>query len=102
VASADKDIGVSVIALTPNTARRYGLRTTEGLLITEVRTGSDAHRANLAAGMIIIEVNRKKMASVRDFEDILKKTAAGDEVILLVRQELDGRPQDFIVTVKVR
>ena len=102
VASADKDIGVSVIALTPNTARRYGLRTTEGLLITEVRTGSDAYRANLAAGMIIIEVNRKKMASVRDFEDILKKTAAGDEVILLVRQELDGRPQDFIVTVKVR
>jgi len=102
VASADKDIGVSVIALTPNTARRYGLRTAEGLLITEVRPGSEAFRANLAAGMIIIEANRKKMTSVRDFEDILKKTAAGDEVILLVRQESDGRPQDFIVTVKVR
>ena len=52
--------------------------------------------------MIILEVNRKKMTTVRDFEDILKKTASGDEVILLVRQETDGRPQDFIVTVKVR
>ena len=102
VAGADKDIGVSVIALTPNTARRYGLRTTEGLLITEVQQGSEAYRENLAAGMIIIEVNRKKVTAVRDFEDILKKTPSGDEVILLVRQELDGRPQDFIATVKVR
>ena len=102
VAGADKDIGVSLIALTPNTARRYGLRTTEGLLITEVRQGSEAYRENLAAGMIIIEVNRKKVTTVGDFEDILKKTASGDEVILLVRQELDGRPQDFIATVKVR
>jgi serine protease Do len=102
IASTDKDIGVSVIALTPNTARRYGLRTTEGLLITEVRQGSEAYRENLAAGMIILEVNRKKVTAVRDFEDILKKTPSGDEVILLVRQELDGRPQDFIVTVKVR
>jgi len=102
VASLDKDIGVSVMALTPNTARRYGLRTTEGLLITEVRNGSEAARQNLAAGMIILEVNRRKVTTVRDFEDILKTTASGDEVILLVRQELEGRPQDFIATVKVR
>jgi serine protease Do len=102
VASQEKDIGVSVIALTPNTARRYGLRTTEGLLITEVRQGSEADRENLQAGMIILEVNRKKMTSVRDFDDILKRTASGDEVILLVRQETDTRSQDFIATVKVR
>ena len=102
VASADKDIGVSVVALTPNSARRYGLRTTEGLLITEVRPGSEAARENLAAGMIIVEVNRKRVTAVRDFEDILKRTATGDEVILLVRQEADGRSQDFIATVKVR
>ncbi|NLH76561.1 MAG: Do family serine endopeptidase [Acidobacteria bacterium] len=102
VASADKDIGVSVVALTPNSARRYGLRTSEGLLITEVRPGSEAARENLAAGMIIVEVNRRRVTAVRDFEDILKKTAKGDEVILLVRQEADGRSQDFIATVKVR
>jgi serine protease Do len=102
VASRDKDIGVSVISLTPNAARRYGLRTTEGLLITEVRQGSEADRENLQAGMIILEVNRKKMTSVADFEDILKRTTSGDEVVLLVRQEAEGRSQDFIVTIKVR
>jgi len=102
IASTDKDIGVSVVALTPTSSRRYGLRTSEGLLITEVRPGSEAARENLAAGMIIVEVNRKRVTAVRDFEDILKKTAGGDEVILLVRQEAEGRSQDFIVTVKVR
>jgi serine protease Do len=102
VASADKDIGLSVAALSPANARRYGLRTTEGLLITEVRPGSEAYRENLAAGMIIIEVNRKKVTTVREFENILKTTESGDEVILLVRQELEGRSQDFIATVKVR
>jgi len=78
------------------------LRTTEGLLITEVRSGSEADRENLTEGLIILEVNRKKVTAVRDFENILKQTASGDEVILLVRQETDGRPQDFIVSVKVR
>ena len=102
VASADKDIGVSVVALSPANARRYGLRTTEGLLITEVRRGSEAAREQLAAGMIILEVNRKKVATVRDFEDILKRTASGEEIILLVRQEAEGQSQDFIATVKVR
>jgi S1-C subfamily serine protease len=71
-------------------------------LITEVRNGSEAARQNLAAGMIILEVNRRKVTTVGEFEDILKKTGSGDEVILLVRQELEGRPQDFIATVKVR
>ena len=102
IASPDKDIGVSVVALTPAIGRRYGLKTTEGLFITEVRNGSEADRENLAAGMIILEVNRKKMTAVRDFEDILKRTASGDEVILLVRQETEARSQDFIVSVKVR
>jgi serine protease Do len=102
IASPDKDIGVSVVALTPAIARRYGLKTTEGLFITEVRNGSEADRENLAAGMIILEVNREKMTAVRDFEDVLKRTASGDEVILLVRQETEGRSQDFIVSVKVR
>jgi serine protease Do len=102
IASPDKDIGVSVIALSPSSARRYGVKTTEGLFITDVRQGSEADRQNLAAGMIILEVNRQTVTTVGEFESILKRTASGDEVILLVRQESDGKSQDFIATVQVR
>jgi len=87
--------------MTPSLARRYGYRTTEGLLITEVRNYSEAEKAGLATGDIIIEINRKKIASVREFESILKKTPSGEEIILLVRREGDGQIQDTIITLKV-
>jgi serine protease Do len=52
--------------------------------------------------MIIIEVNRKKVKTTREFESILKKTQSGDEVILLIRREFEDQVQDTIVPIKVR
>jgi S1-C subfamily serine protease len=68
----------------------------------EVQPFSEAARKNLEPGMIIIEVNRIKVATVRQFEDILKKVDAADEIVLLVRYEAENRSQDTIVTLKVR
>jgi len=99
--SSDKDVGLSMTPMTPALARRYGYRTTEGLLVTEVRNYSEADKAGLATGDIILEVNRKKVASVGEFESILKKTTPGDEVILLVRRESEGQTQDIILPLKV-
>ncbi len=100
-ASADKNLGLSLTPLTPNLARRYGLKTIEGLLITQVEDYSEASRKGLEPGMVILEVNRQKVATIRDFENVVKKTAAGDELILLVRIETDGRTQDAIITLRV-
>ncbi len=97
----DKDVGLSLTSLTPALARRYGLTTTEGLLITGVRQYSQAARAGLQTGDIILEVNRLKVSTVKEFQDILKKTEPGEEVILLVRRESEGEKIDFIVTLKV-
>ncbi len=99
--SADKDVGLSLAPMTPSLARRYGYRTTEGLLVTEVRNYSEADKAEIATGDIILEVNRKKVATVREFESLLKKTPSGDEVILLIRRESDGQSQDLILPLKV-
>jgi serine protease Do len=98
---SEKDVGLSLSPMTPSLARRYGYRTTEGLLITEVRPYSEAAKARLTTGDIIIEVNRKKVASVREFENILKKTPSGEEIILLIRREGDGQVQDIIATLRV-
>jgi serine protease Do len=87
--------------MTPSLARRYGYRTTEGLLVTEVRNYSEADKAGVATGDIILEANRKKLATVREFENILKKTPSGEEVILLIRREGDGQSQDLILPLKV-
>jgi serine protease Do len=101
-ASPETSIGMKLQPLTAALARRYGLRTTEGLLITEVQPFSEASRKGLEPGMIILEVNRIKVATVREFDDIIKKTGPDDEVILLVRIESENRAQDTIVTLKVK
>ncbi|HOI46030.1 MAG TPA: PDZ domain-containing protein, partial [Candidatus Aminicenantes bacterium] len=100
-ASADKNIGLTVVPLTPSLARRYSLKTTEGLLITEVRESSEAERKGIAAGDIILEVNRNKVLTVKDLERILKKTDSGEDVMLLVRREGEGRAQEIIITLRV-
>jgi len=97
----DKDVGLSLTALTPSLARRYGLTTNEGLLVTDVRDYSEAARAGLQAGDIILEVNRSRVTSVREFQYILKQTESGEEIILLVRRESEGQKIDFIITLRV-
>lgn len=100
-ASADKDLGFSVRELTPALARRYGYATQQGLVITQVRQDSEAARKGLAVGDIILEVNRKKVDTVDDFEKILKNIDSGQILLLLVRREQEGESIDRIVTLRV-
>jgi serine protease Do len=100
--SASKNIGITATNLTPQIARRYGLKTSEGLLITEVENGSEAERKGLQPGDIILEVNRQKIDSVNQWESILRKAKPGDALLLLIRREQDGRSQDAIVTLRVQ
>ncbi len=97
----DKDLGFSVRDLTSSLARRYGLRTQEGLIITQVRRYSEAERKGLAAGDIIIEVNRKRVSTVDELDKMIKKFESGQAIILLVRREADGQSVDRIVTLRV-
>jgi serine protease Do len=99
---SQKDIGLQVTALTPNLARRYGLTTTKGLLVTDVDPASDAGRKGLQAGDIIREVNRQAVSTEEDWDAIIAKKKSGDALLLLVRRESDGgRAQDFIVTIRI-
>ena len=96
-----KDIGISVIALTPALARRYGLRIQEGLIISEVRPYSEAERKGLAAGDVILEINRRKASRVQDLEAVLKQARPGDPIMLLIHREQNGGVQETIVTLRV-
>ena len=100
-ANAGKDIGLAVTALTPNLARRYGIQTTRGLLITDVDSESDAARKGIQPGDVILEVNREIVATEAQWESVVSKKKSGDALLLRVRREADGQPQDFLVTVKI-
>lgn len=98
---SDKDLGFTVRELTPILARRYGYRTQEGLVITQVKRYSEAERKGLAMGDIILEVNQKKVSTVGDMERILKKVESSQAVVFLIRRESDGESIDRIVTLRV-
>jgi serine protease Do len=101
VQNSDKDLGFSVRELDPNLARRFGVKTQRGLIITDVKEYSEAARKGLAAGDIILEVNRQPVETVDDLDRILKRAQSGQAIILLVRQEGEGGSVDRIFTLRV-
>ncbi len=83
-----EQLGFSYTDLTPELARQFGYdEDTEGVLITRVDADSDAYReANLRAGQVIIEVDKKPVKNVRDFERIYNDIEPGRTFLVRVRQ----------------
>jgi serine protease Do len=98
-ASSGKDLGFSYTTLTPRLASRYGFRTREGVVITDVRSYSEADRKNLEAGDIIIEANGKLIAEESDLRNIISRLKAGDTLMLRIRREKDS--SEFITTLRI-
>ncbi len=74
-------LGLELTTLTPGMAKRYGVESTEGALVLEVRSGSVADEKGMRAGDLIKEVNRVKVDSAEDVRRILNK-ASREEIVL--------------------
>jgi serine protease Do len=101
VQGSDKDLGFSVRELNAALARRLGIRTQRGLIITDIKEDSEAARKGLSVDDIILEVNRRPVETVDDLDRILKRTESGQTIMLLVRQESDSGAVDRIITLRV-
>ena len=79
-------LGISVEALTPQTARQLGLAArTTGVVITEVQPGSPAEEAGFRRGDVIQEVNRKPVTSTEEFRNAVQQTG-GQPLLLLINR----------------
>jgi serine protease Do len=72
IVQARKKLGVTVEALTPMLAQKYGLDLESGMLITAVQRDSPAGRAGLEAGDVILSMGRYTVTSLRDFGTLLQ------------------------------
>jgi serine protease Do len=80
--------GVSVENLTPQVARGLKIPAgTMGVIVNEVSPSSDAAAAGLRQGDVILEVNRRPVKNVAEFEASVKNSKDG--TLLLVNR--DGR-----------
>jgi S1-C subfamily serine protease len=87
--------GVSVQALTPDL--RQQLQTpegTQGVVITEVDPNSGASAAGLQQGDVIVQVDRKPVTTVTEFNSAIKASASRESTLLLVKR---GQGTQFVV-----
>ncbi|HPG71256.1 MAG TPA: DegQ family serine endoprotease [Syntrophales bacterium] len=78
--------GMSVQDITPGMAKQLGLPSAGGVIVTRVREGSAADEGGLQPYDVILQVNRVKVSSVRDFQREISKKTADDRILLLIRR----------------
>jgi serine protease Do len=95
--SAATRLGIAARPVPRELARSRNLPEGRGVLVERVEDGSKAQIAGVAAGDVIVEVNRTPVASVGALQAALDKHPAGKPVLLLVNRE----GQSLYLTVSV-
>ncbi|HEG44042.1 MAG TPA: DegQ family serine endoprotease [Phycisphaerales bacterium] len=80
-----EELGLKVKEITSETARQFGYDQGEGVIITDVESGSPAGRAGIQAGLAILSVNRKAVSTIAEFNEALIKTKETRKALLEVR-----------------
>ncbi len=83
-------LGLTVQKLTPALAKKYGIEMAPGLVVTAVQPYSPAALQRIRPGDLITQINRRPVASPKDFTDVVT-TCAGKAV--LVDLISDGAPE---------
>ncbi len=77
-------LGLAVRTLDAELARQVGIPERKGVLITGVATGSLADAANLQPGDVIVEADRKPVATVEQLQSILDRDK--EQILLLIKR----------------
>ncbi|OPY70501.1 MAG: putative periplasmic serine endoprotease DegP-like precursor [Syntrophorhabdaceae bacterium PtaU1.Bin034] len=83
----EKNFGLVVQNITPEIARHLNLKDKRGVIVTDIQNGSAAEEADIRAGDIIKEINKKIVKNVDDFKEILKKARPREGIVMLVKRE---------------
>jgi S1-C subfamily serine protease len=69
-------------------AGRYGISgVKQGVVITGVEDGSAAEEIGFQEGDVILEINRKKIGSVRDFERAMKDASLEKGILFHIHRK---------------
>ncbi len=84
--------GIAAQEITAEMARQLGI-SREGVIVTEVQGGSPADEVGIQPQDIIVQVNRVKIISIKDFNREIIRAAAKKSVTLLIKR---GRSSFFV------
>lgn len=88
--------GLSLQELTPELAGQLGFAEKQGVLIAGVEPGSPAAKAGLKAGLLVEEVNKQPVGSIKDLQNVLDQSKQSKRILLRVR---NGNFSHYVVLV---
>lgn len=86
----DDAYGLILSDLTPELAKKHKIEETAGVLITNVKSKSAAAKAGLRVGDVIKEVNRQKVATVAEYNKIVKNLKKDEALKLFIWRVNEG------------
>jgi serine protease Do len=78
-------LGLSVLPITPEIARELELKQATGVVVSRVDPSSAAGEAGVQRGDVIVEVDRKPVKSVDDFDKLTKQSGSKQVLLRLQR-----------------
>jgi len=80
------ELGMTVQKVTPQIAESLGLDKAEGVVVTDVESGSTADESGIRRGDVILQIDRKPIRSVEEYRKSLAGIRKGKGVLFLVRR----------------
>jgi len=90
-------LGVTAQDLTPELAKAFGIKATQGTVVAQVAVGSPAEKAGLKAGDVITGVNGKSVRNSADVRNSIGLLRVGEQVKIEVLR--DGKASVLIATI---
>ncbi len=83
----EKNLGLVVQEISPEMQRRLGIQDSQGVIITNVESGSIAEEAGLRPGDVILEINKRQIKNLDDYRKAIDSVKSGQTALLLVKRD---------------
>jgi serine protease Do len=95
--AATIDLGMILKNNSSAFARKYQLKTSKGIVVTEVSRGGIANQNGIKEGDVILAVNRREIENIDDFREIISEKKPGAKFLLFI----DRYGSELIIRFKI-
>jgi len=82
----EQNLGLIVQEITPEVKRKLDIEHSSGVVITDVRGNSLASEAGLLRGDVILEINKKQIATLDNYRKAVDSVKEGQNILFLVKR----------------